>query len=121
MYEEVANQKLGISKVPGAGLGVFAKDSIEFGEDLFEERPLVIIEAFVKQQYISWSEKCDYLRKKVKGLPSNERKQYYQLHDCKQSEGKLHHQEHLMLHTYSFRWQEDLFWDFQNKQLCTGP
>ena len=89
MYEEVANQKLGISKVPGAGLGVFAKDSIEFGEDLFEERPLVIIEAFVKQHSISWSEKCDYLRKKVKGLPSNERKQYYQLHDCKRAEGKL--------------------------------
>ena len=89
MYEEVANQKLGISKVPGAGLGVFAKDSIEFGEDLFEERPLVIIEAFVKQQCISWSEKCDYLRKKVKRLPSNQQKQYYQLHDCKRAEGKL--------------------------------
>ena len=89
MYEEVANRKLRISKVAGAGVGVFAKESIELGEDLFEERPLVIIEAFVKQQCISWSEKCDYLRKKVKGLPSNERKQYYQLHDCKQAEGKI--------------------------------
>ena len=26
-----------------------------------------------------------------------------------------------MFHDLSVRWQEDLFWDFQDKQLCTGP
>ena len=87
------NPKITISRVPGAGLGLFAKRSIEQGEHLFEERPLILIEAFVKHQDIPWSEKCSYLRRKVKGLSSNERKQYYNLHDCKQAEGKIDSQE----------------------------
>ena len=91
MFEEIENQTIRISKVPGAGLGVFAKRSIKRGEILFEERPLVVIEAFLKEKCIPWAEKCAYLRKKVKGLSSKERKQYYELHDCKQSEGKVKH------------------------------
>lgn len=89
MFEEKGNQTIRISRVPGAGLGVFARRSIKQGEDLFEERPLVVIEAFLKEQCIPWAEKCAYLRKKVKGLSSKERKQYYELHDCKQAEGNL--------------------------------
>ena len=89
MFEEMGNQTIRISRVPGAGLGIFARRSIKLGEDLFEERPLVIIEAFLKEQCIPWAEKCDYLSKKVKGLSPKERQQYYDLHDCKQAEGKI--------------------------------
>ena len=88
MWEEVAN-KITISRVAGAGLGVFAKRSIKQGENLFEERPLILIEAIVKHQDIPWSEKCGYLRRKVKSLSSNERKQYYDLHDCKKAESNI--------------------------------
>ena len=91
MWEEVAN-KITISRVAGAGLGVFAKRSIKQGENLFEERPLILIEAIVKHQDIPWSEKCGYLRRKVQSLSSNERKQYYDLHDCKKDGGNIYRQ-----------------------------
>ena len=68
------NPKITISRVPGAGLGLFAKRSIEQGEHLFEERPLILIEAFVKHQDIPWSEKCEYLRRKVKRFALKTRK-----------------------------------------------
>ena len=89
MFEETGHPTIRISRVPGAGLGVFAKRSIKGGEDLFEERPLLVIEAFLKEQCIPWAKKCAYLRKKIKGLSLKERKQYYELHDCKQAEGNL--------------------------------
>ena len=89
MFEAGPNKTIKISKVPGAGLGLYAKRSIGRGEILFEESPLVLIEASVKHQSISWSRKCSYLRKKVKKLTSNERQEYYDLHDCKQTEGRV--------------------------------
>lgn len=88
MFESGDKCKFRVSIVSGSGLGLVATRSIQQSELLFEEEPLVLIEAFLKHQDIPWTDKCDYLKKKVNKLSPGKRKQYFDLHDCKKSESK---------------------------------
>ena len=77
-----------VVKIANAGFGVEALRDLQAGEILLTEKPLIVVEAGIKDENISWREKVQYLQRKVSNLPKKKQKMFMSLHDCKQEDGK---------------------------------
>ena len=82
------NFDFSVVKIDNAGFGVEALRDLQAGEILLTEKPLIVVEAGIKDESISWREKVQYLQRKVSNLPKKKQKMFMSLHDCKQEDGK---------------------------------
>jgi len=74
--------------LPGKGCGVVAVRDISPGELIIAETPLLLLPWWVRHSFFPGREKKIYLERCVKDFNSDQRKQFFQLHDSKVGENE---------------------------------
>ena len=74
------------ASIPGKGCALLAARDIKPGETILKESPLIVVPWWIRHSMFPAKEKKDWLTKAVRELTSDQRRNFFELHDSKVGE-----------------------------------